>query len=612
MSMRHAGALLIALGPMLLGCGEDRGSVTIGSKNFSESNVLAHMFAILAREQGIDVAGPVEYPTTQSILEALKRGDVDIYPDYNGTGLVMIGQNPMADGDAATARVEELYEPLGLTWLPRLGFANNYGLAMRADRAEELGIASISDLAAQADALAFGIEDDFETRPLDGLAPLTARYGMDFGARDVVPLADRGLIYDKLIDGEIDVGEVYTTDGQIADYGMLVLADDLAFFPVYEAAPLARTDTLAAIPALGAALQALAGAIDSQTMQALNSSVEIDGRPAEAVARAALAEMRLVEAMGGITDEAPLMISASPALAGTLLGNTSLRAARRAFAGREVELVAAGDPLASLPSAAARLALVEADAFFDLSGPAPVRDDRFEAVAAVGQSAVHLLARPGVEAIASIVVGPPGTASNRLGGVIAGGLGLDATLAPAEASTAEAYRARIDADEADAALVVAPIGDEIVRALGDGAGLRLRALDGWKEQANLVRYPFLREVRVPAATYPGQGAAIDTLGVQVVLAGIAPDIDDRVGDQGPSSVAATVSALPDDTVLGLVAAMPGTTLIDPTLRQAAALAPPAPTPPAAINPAFDVSMLNFGILAMMVWLGWLYVRPERR
>src|SRR3546814_3180510 len=89
------------------------------------------------RERGIPVAGPIEYPSTQSVLEALKRGDIDIYPDYNGTGLVMIGQNPLADGDAATARVQELYAPLGLTWLPRLGFANNYGLALRADRSEE-------------------------------------------------------------------------------------------------------------------------------------------------------------------------------------------------------------------------------------------------------------------------------------------------------------------------------------------------------------------------------------------------------------------------------------------------------------------------------------------
>jgi len=610
MILHRAGSLLIAL-LLLAACGDERSTVTVGSKNFGESNVLSHMFAILAREQGLDVDGPVEYPTTQSVLEALKRGDVDIYPDYNGTGLVMIGQNPMADGDAATARVQELYEPLGLTWLPRLGFANNYGLAMRADRAEELGIASISDLGPRVDELTLGIEADFQARPLDGLQPLSARYGIEFGSLDVVPLDERARIYDKLIDGEVDVGEVYTTDGQIADYGMVVLEDDLAFFPVYEAAPIARTDTLAEHPPLGAAIEALAGKIDAATMRALNSSVDIDGRPAETVARAALVEMGLVEG-GVIVDETPLVVAASPSLTETDLSAAALRAVRRAFPGREIELSAAGDPLAPLPGAEARMALVEADAFFDVAGPEPVRDDRFEAVAAVGQTVVHLLGPPGSGPMTSIAVGPPGTPSNRLGGVIAAGLGLDAELVAAEEATAGAYRARLDAGEADAALVVAPIGDETVRGLIDGSGLRLRGLEGWKEQANLVRYPFLREIRVPAGTYPGQPVAVDTLGTQVVLAAMAPDTGDMVGDQGPITAGTTVSALPDETVLSLVEAIPGTTLIDPTLRQAAALAPPEPTLPAAINPAPDVSLLNLAIVAMMVWLGWLYVRPEIR
>src|SRR3546814_10520837 len=86
--------------------------------------------------------------------------------------------------------------------MPRLGFANNYGLAMRADRARELDVDSISDLIAQAGDLTLGIEADFQIRPLDGLQPLPARYGMEFGALDVVPLDERGVIYDKLLDAD--------------------------------------------------------------------------------------------------------------------------------------------------------------------------------------------------------------------------------------------------------------------------------------------------------------------------------------------------------------------------------------------------------------------------
>lgn len=611
MSMRIRTALLSFLCLLLAACGNGDGSITVGSKNFAESNILASMIVILAREQGIPVAGPIEYPSTQSVLEALKSGEIDIYPDYNGTGLVMVGQNPLSDGDEATARVEELYKPLGLTWLPRLGFANNYGLAMRADRARELGIASISDLVAQAGGLTLGIEDDFQARPLDGLQPLAARYGMTFGSLDVVPLDRRATIYDRLLDGKVDVGEVYTTDGQIADYDMVVLTDDLSFFPVYEAAPLARTDSLARIASLGTAVQALAGKIDADTMRALNSSVDIDGRSADVVARAALVELGLVEG-GVVTTEEPLVISLSPSLGGTALANAALRAARKAFSGREIEFSPAADPLAPVSAGNARMALVGADAFFDLSGAEPVRNDRFEAVAAVGQTAVHLLSNTPLADVTSIAVGPPGTANNRLGGTIAAGLGLDATLSPADDETADALLAKVRSGEVQAVLVVAPVGHDAVGQLMRGTGLSVQSLERWEDKANLVRYPFLREIRIPAGTYPGQSAAIDTLGAQVVLAGMAPDTSDLVGDKGPTAVAASITPLPDDAVRDLVAALPGTTLIDPTLKQAAALAPPKPKLPASINPAFDVSLLNLAIVILIVWFGWLYIRPEHR
>src|SRR3546814_3033926 len=105
--------------------------------------------------------------------------------------------------------------------------------------------------------------------------------------------------------------------------------------------------------------------------------------------------------------------------------------------------------------------------------------------------------------------------------------------------------------------------------------------------------------------------AVDTLGEQVVLAGPAPDPSDRVGDQGPVAVAASVLPLPGSAVTALVDAIPGTTLIDPTLKQAAALAPPQPKLPADINPALDVSLLNLSIVFMILWLGWLSMRPAQ-
>lgn len=609
---------LLAVCMLLAGCSEEGATVKVGSKNFSESNILSHMIAILAQEQGLTVEGPVEYASTQAVLEALKRGDIDVYPEYNGTGLVMLGQNPIADGDAATDRVKTLYEPLGLTWLPRLGFANNYGMAMRKDRAKELGLSTMSDLVARAGELNFGIEDDFQRRPLDGLTPMLARYGMAFRSTEIVKLDDRAILYDKLLDGAIDVAEVYTTDGQLAEYDLMVLEDDLQFFPVYQLAPLARADSLARHRNLGAAISALAGKIDAAKMQSLNGKVEIEGRSPASVARAALAELGLIESAGVTTDE-PLVVSATASIKASGLSTTALRAVRRAFTGREVKVEANDDPLAQVASGDARLALIGADAFFDLSGTVPTRDDRFEAVAVVGQNVVHLIGKsgaktvggPDLKAIKTLATGPEGSPAARLAAVILQGLGLEATLKHAASSTPEAIIETLTSGQADAALVVAPLGDRAISSMIDGVLFGVLPLDAWKEGANLVRYPFLREVRVPANTYRVQREAIEALGVQVVLAGMAPVTGDAVGDQGPSAVATTIAPIPATTIKTITAALPGTLLVDPTLRQAAALAPELPSPPAAINPAADVSILNVVIFLMFIGLLWLYARPER-
>ena len=614
--MRIAGAALLLILFALAGCGEQERGIKVGAKNFGESRILAHMMSILAQQQGLPVEGVVDYPSTQAILEALKRGDIDVYPDYNGTGLVMLGQNPISDGDTATQRVKELFEPLGLSWLSRFGFANNYALAMRAERAADLGIGSMSELVSRAGSLSIGIEDDFERRPLDGFQPMTGRYGLSFRLVDVVPLSDRSTLYDKLLDGDIDVVEVYTTDGQIADYGLTILEDDLSFFPVYQAAPVARAASLSAHEGFGAALDSLGGKIDGQAMQDLNRKVEIEGRAPDAVARDALARLGLIDSGAVIADD-PLLIAASPLISEGEAATAALRAARNAFRGRDVQIAPTHDPLAEVASGAARLALVGADAFLDFSTPAPTRDERFEAVAVISRNLIHVVSRldgpSNLGGIGKLAVGPEGSSSQRIGSVLVTGLGLGAELMPVEADGAAAMVAAVADGTADAAVVPAPEGNKsLAEALTEAEGVRLLAVSGWSEGANLVRYPFLRETRIAGGVYKGQLGSLETLGTQLVLAGPAPVEGDAVGDLGPSSVAVGVSPITDAAVRALNEAIAGSLLIDPTLRQAAALAPELPEPPEAINPAADISILSLVIVIFFVWVIWLYIRPEYR
>ncbi|MEO1190833.1 MAG: glycine betaine ABC transporter substrate-binding protein [Pseudomonadota bacterium] len=606
-------ALLLLVG--LAACGDGGDRIKIGAKNFGESRVLAHMMAALAQEQGLPVAGVIDYDSTPAIMEALKRGDIDAYPEYNGTGLVMLGQNPTADGAEATERVRALYEPLGFSWRAKMGFANNYGLAMRAERAQELEISTISELVSQAPQLVFGVEDDFVVRPLDGLQALQRRYGLDFAATEVVPLSDRALLYDQLLDGDLDVIEVFTTDGQIADYGLVLLRDDLEFFPVYEASPLARAASLSAHPGFGAALDALDGKIDSDLMQDLNRKVDIEGRSPEAVARDALARMGLLQS-GAVVVEEPLLIAASPYVGEGAAASAALRAARSAFVGRDVQIDPTHTPLDRVASGDARLALVGADAFFDTSGPAPTRDERFEAVAVIGQNLIHLVTPQfgptNLSEAQSILVGPEGSSSYRIGSLLKDGLNLDAALVPGDGDSTADLVGRLDPEGQEVAVVFAPQGDRaLVDAFGDG-GHRLLKVDGWSEGANLVRFPFLREARISPDVYRGQVGAIDTLGSQLVLAGPAEVSGDAVGDQGPSSIAVGLSPISGAAVRTLSASVAGAPFIDPALKQAPALAPELPSPPAAINPSPYISILSLIVVILLVWLAYLYVRPEVR
>ena len=404
--------LLAGLAALLLAsCDEAGGSLTIGGKDFAESSILSEMMAALAEDAGIPVTRRLGLGDTLVNLEALKAGEIDLYAEYDGTGLVMLGQPPTSDGDQAIETVRALYEPLGLVWGERFGFENNYGLAMRAGRAEALGIETVSDLVGEAAALTIGLDENFAERPLDGFEALTARYGMEFGDVLVVPPDARIALYDRLLAGEIDVAEVFTTDGQLADLDLRLLEDDLAFFPVYEPAPLVRSDALVRFPELRGALARLDGALDAETMQRLNAGVERDALSPRDVARAALAELGLIEADEALEIERPVVVAHSPLLATEDEAGRALRAVRQAFPGRRVLLGEVADPLGAMAAGEAPLALVAAVEFVDLDGAGAPEPRPFEGVGVVGQTLLHLVSLGDARSladVASLAVGPLG------------------------------------------------------------------------------------------------------------------------------------------------------------------------------------------------------------
>jgi osmoprotectant transport system permease protein len=274
--------------------------IVIASKPFGESYLLAEIFARLLESRGIAVERRPGLGSTEIIFQAMRRGAVDLYPEYTGTGLVAVLHDSLtaeqlADPRSVYGHVASAFSSrYGMRWLPPLGFENVYAIAVRPDTARTLRLASLSDLAREAGSMDAGFTADFIGRP-DGLAGLAHSYGLH--PRSVRPLSP-ALKYQALAGGSIDVVDGYSTDGLLDRYHLVVLRDDRHFFPPYQAAALlgpgaaARSDVVAA-------LTLLSGRLDEPRMRALNRRVEVDGEPVARVAADTLAELGLIGAAKG-------------------------------------------------------------------------------------------------------------------------------------------------------------------------------------------------------------------------------------------------------------------------------------------------------------------------
>ncbi len=268
------------------------GRLVVGSKNFPENKLLAEIFAQLieartdlAVERRLGLAG------TQVCFEALRTGAIDLYPEYTGTGLVSILRHaPTGDARTALNRVRaEFLKRWDLWWLNPLGFENAYALAVPRSRMAGAPLRTISDLAARSSSMTAGFGYEFIKRP-DGLPGLEARYDLTFQR---VQAMQQSLKYQAAEAGDIDVLDVYTTDGRLAEYDFVVLEDDQRFFPPYEASGLIRGAALRRHPELGAVMGLLTNAFDAKTMRRLNYRLQEGGEPVAAVARDALSALHL-------------------------------------------------------------------------------------------------------------------------------------------------------------------------------------------------------------------------------------------------------------------------------------------------------------------------------
>jgi osmoprotectant transport system permease protein len=255
--------------------------VIVGAKTFTEQYILAEVLARTIEEAtGQRTRVRASLGSTVA-FDALRNGDLDTYVDYTGTlWTTVLHRDPPKDRgrqlDALTAALATEHVVL----VCALGFENTYALAMKADRAEALGIRSIADLRAHGD-LSIGGDYEFFARP--EWAAIRDHHGLAFSAQRSM---DPSLMYEAARNGEVDVISAYSTDGRIAAYGLTVLADDAHVIPPYDAVVLASEDLARRSPDVVNALRALADSIDASEMRELNRAVDERHESPRAVARA--------------------------------------------------------------------------------------------------------------------------------------------------------------------------------------------------------------------------------------------------------------------------------------------------------------------------------------
>lgn len=271
--LRLAITLLVICG-MLAGCSRpQRESIVVGSKDFTEQHILGYVLTLLI-EANTDL--DVTYRSNMAshvIFAAIRTGAVDVVADYAGTvyGYYLGFSYTRAPGEVLDISARELGERYNLLMLDPLGFNNTFALAIKPGAAAEYNIKTFSDLAEVSYNFIFSGSAEIISRN-DGLPNLQRVYGMRFKETRVAHEIER---YAAIMSGEVQVTEVFATDGMIKEYDLVVLEDDKNALPPYYGVIIIRGETAEKHPELLEILGRLAGMLSDDIMRGLNYRVDV-------------------------------------------------------------------------------------------------------------------------------------------------------------------------------------------------------------------------------------------------------------------------------------------------------------------------------------------------
>ena len=259
-------------------------TIRVGSKDFTENLVIAEIYALALEDHGYNVKR-VSNISSSLIHNSIVNDEIDLYPEYTGTGLLsVLGEDMETDPEKVYKTVKKEYEErFNLTWLDYASANDSQGLVIRTETANLLNIKTISDLQAHASELRFASQGEFDERE-DGLPGLEKTYGT-FNWKSS-KIYDNSLKYSVLENDEADVTPAYTTEGQLVNTDeFTLLEDDKQFWPPYNLAPVVRDNILDDNPDIKTILNNISAKLDTETVTELNAKVDVDGQEYTDVAK---------------------------------------------------------------------------------------------------------------------------------------------------------------------------------------------------------------------------------------------------------------------------------------------------------------------------------------
>ena len=273
----------------------EKENLVIAGKLGPEPEILANMYKILIEENtDMTVTVKPNFGKTTFLYEALKKGDIALYPEFTGTvtesllkPAPQVGHDPGAVYQAARDGIKRQDD---LALLKPMAYQNTYAVAVPKKIAQEYGLKTISDLKKVEGQLKAGFTLEFNDRE-DGNKGLQKVYGLNLQVSTMEP----ALRYQAIQSGDIQITDAYSTDAELARYDLVVLEDDKQLFPPYQGAPLMKTALLEKHPELEAVLNKLAGKITAEQMSQMNYQVGVEGKSANQVARDFLTQEGMIE-----------------------------------------------------------------------------------------------------------------------------------------------------------------------------------------------------------------------------------------------------------------------------------------------------------------------------